>query len=97
MLVWSASAPNSAEPRPPIPKAKPKNNPAIIPTFPGIKSWAYTKIAEKAEARINPINTVSTAVKNSEACGSIKVNGAAPRIENQITIFSPEFIILKGH
>ncbi len=38
MLVLSANAPSNAEPIPPIPKAKPKNNPAISPTLPGINS-----------------------------------------------------------
>ena len=40
MLVWSAKIPNTAEPRPPMPKANPKNNPETIPTLPGINSCA---------------------------------------------------------
>ncbi len=58
-----------------MPKAKPKNNPAIKPTLPGINSWAYTSIAEKAEARIKPIKTVNTLVQNKETYGSSKVKG----------------------
>ena len=89
MLVLSASAPRTAEPKPPIPNANPKNNPETIPTFPGNNSCAYTRIAEKAEAIINPINILSRQVKNSETCGSNNVNGAAPNMENQITYFLP--------
>ena len=64
MLVWSAKTPNTAEPIPPIPKAKPKNKPETIPTFPGINSCAYTSIAEKAEDRIKPIKTDRILVQN---------------------------------
>ncbi len=64
MLVLSANAPSNAEPMPPIPKAKPKNKPAIKPTLPGINSCAYTNMAENAEAKINPIKTVSTDTQN---------------------------------
>ena len=89
MLVLSAKAPKTAEPNPPIPKAKPKNNPDTIPIFPGNNSCAYTSMAENAEAIIIPIKTVSRQVKNKFACGNNKVNGAAPKIENQITYFLP--------
>lgn len=89
MLVLSASIPKTAEPKPPIPNAKPKNNPETVPILPGNNSCAYTRIAEKAEARITPISMLNTHVKNNDACGSNKVNGAAPRIENQITYFLP--------
>ena len=89
MLVLSASMPSTAEPKPPIPNAKPKNNPETIPTLPGNNSCAYTRIAENADAIIMPINMLSTQVKNKDACGRINVNGAAPRIENQITYFLP--------
>ena len=47
-------------------------------------------MAEKAEAIITPIIIESRQVKKSEACGNNKVNGAAPRIENQITYFLPK-------
>ena len=40
MLVLSARFPNKAEPIPPIPKAKPKNNPETRPILPGINSCA---------------------------------------------------------
>ena len=90
MLVLSANAPKTAEPRPPIPNANPKNNPETRPTFPGNNSCAYTNMAEKAEAIIKPINMLSTQVKNNETCGSNNVNGAAPSIENQITYFLPK-------
>src|SRR5688572_14728152 len=39
-LVMSASSPSTAAPTPPMPKARPKNNPATIPTLPGISSCA---------------------------------------------------------
>ena len=55
MLVLSATLPKIAEPIPAIPNAKPKNKPAIMPTFPGMSSCAYTKIAENADDRIKPI------------------------------------------
>src|ERR1051326_1245158 len=38
MLVPSASFPNPAEAMPAIPKAKPKNRPAMAPTLPGSNS-----------------------------------------------------------
>src|SRR5690606_14842162 len=38
MPIWSASAPSTAAPRAPMPKAKPKTNPEIMPTFPGTSS-----------------------------------------------------------
>ena len=40
MLVASASTPSAAAPRPPIPKARPKNSPEMNPTFPGTNSCA---------------------------------------------------------
>ncbi len=89
MLVLSAKLPISAEPNPPMPKAKPKNKPATKPTFPGISSWAYTKIAENAEAKIIPIGTIKTPVQNKLAWGSSNANGAAPRIDTQITYLRP--------
>ena len=46
-------------------------------------------IAENADARIRPIGTVSTAVQNRFAYGSISVNGSTPRIETQITALKP--------
>ena len=64
MLVWSAKYPKTADPRPAIPKANPKNSPEIIPTFPGNNSCAKTKIAEKAEERIKPIITTNVPVQN---------------------------------
>ena len=90
MLVWSANLPKTAEPKPPIPKARPKNNPAISPTFPGTRSVAYTSIAEKADAMIRPMITDKIAVHNKEAKGSNNVNGATPNIEIQIMYFLPK-------
>ena len=90
MLVLSANAPRTAEPNPPIPKAKPKNNPETRPILPGNNSCAYTSIAEKAEAIIVPIKMVRTEVKKRLAYGNKSVNGAAPKIENQITYFLPK-------
>src|SRR5690606_36493593 len=55
ILVLSARLPKMAEPTPATPNANPKHNPAIIPTYPGIKSVAYTKIAENADDIISPI------------------------------------------
>src|ERR1044072_4374187 len=89
-LVSSASFPNKAEPRPPIPKAKPKNNPAIMPTLPGTNSVAYTKIAENADEMIRPMITDSTPLQNKLAYGNSRVNGAAPRMEIQIMYFLPK-------
>lgn len=63
MLVLSAKFPNKAEPSPPIPNAKPKNNPATKPTLPGMSSCAYTRIAENAEEIIIPIGTIKTPVQ----------------------------------
>ncbi|MNU05828.1 hypothetical protein D3C86_1944700 [compost metagenome] len=40
MPIQSARAPMAAAPNAPIPKAKPKTNPATMPTFPGTSSWA---------------------------------------------------------
>ena len=64
ILVMSASQPKKAEPMPPKPNIKPKKIPAIIPTLSGIKSVAYTTIAEKAEAITNPVITAITKVPN---------------------------------
>src|SRR5687768_3996140 len=63
ILVWSARFPRTADPKPPRPKAKPKNKPAIVPTFPGTRSVAYTRIAENAEAMITPMITARTTVQ----------------------------------
>lgn len=89
ILVESASFPNNADPMPPIPKAKPKNSPATNPTFPGINSCAYTKIAENADAKIIPIGTINTPTQNRLACGNNNANGAVPKIDAQITYFLP--------
>ena len=59
--------PSTAAPRPPKPKARPKNSPAIRPTRPGASSWAKTTIAEKAEEKTNPMATTSAAVQNRVA------------------------------
>src|SRR3954453_7934109 len=64
MLVWSASQPSAAAPRPAIPNENPKNSPEIMPTLPGTRSCAKTTIAGNADARINPIATVSGPVQN---------------------------------
>ena len=72
-----------------MPKAKPKNRPETAPTLPGISSCANTKMAEKAEARISPMTQLSTPVHSRSTCGSASVNGATPRMENQITRFLP--------
>ena len=89
MLVRSASAPRTAAPNPAIPKAKPKNRPAIIPTLPGTSSCAYTRIAENADARIRPITTLSTPVHSRFAYGSASVNGSTPRMDAQMTYLRP--------
>jgi hypothetical protein len=52
---------------PAAPKAKPKNTPAINPTRPGTSSCAKTTMAEKAEAKIRPMTTLSTPVQNKLA------------------------------
>src|SRR5258708_6010587 len=70
MLVWSASCPSKAAPRPAIPKANPKNRPEISPTRPGTSSCANTRIAENADARINPMMTLSTPVQKRFAYGA---------------------------
>src|SRR5690606_40013322 len=72
-----------------MPNAKPKNSPAMVPTLPGTRSVAYTKIAEKADEMITPITIASTAVINNPTCGKSSVKGAAPKIETQITSFRP--------
>src|SRR4051812_10995049 len=89
MLVRSASQPRTAAPTPPIPNANPKNSPATIPTRLGSSSWAYTMIAENADARIRPIGTVSTVVQNRSAYGRATVNGRTPRIDPQMTALNP--------
>ena len=48
---------------PPLPKAKPKKMPAIIPIRPGISSCANTTIAEKADEKMMPITIESTIVQ----------------------------------
>ena len=62
MLVRSANHPKNAEPKPPNPNINPKNIPAIIPTLSGMRSVAYTSMAEKAEAMTNPTTTARTSV-----------------------------------
>lgn len=89
MLVLSARFPNKAEPIPPMPKAKPKNRPDTNPILPGINSCAYTKIAENAEDKINPIGTIKIPVQNKLAYGNKIEKGAVPKIENHITYFRP--------
>lgn len=66
ILVSSATAPNTAEPIPPIPNMNPKNNPATKPILSGIRSVAYTKMAENAEAMIKPIITANAIVHAKE-------------------------------
>ena len=61
-----------------------------MPTLPGTSSWAYTRIAENAEARIRPITTLSTPVQNRFTWGSARVNGSTPRMEHQITSLRPK-------
>src|SRR6202012_4627247 len=73
-LVISASLPNNADPNPPMPKAKPKNNPEIIPSLPGTSSVAYTRMAEKADERITPMITDNITVHHKVTYGSNKVN-----------------------
>src|SRR5690606_6012246 len=89
LLVLSSILPKMAEPTPATPNANPKNNPAIIPTFPGIKSVAYTKIAENAEDIISPIRIAKTTVAVKPVCGNSKVKGAAPKIEIQMINLRP--------
>ena len=43
---------------------KPEIQPAMAPTRPGTSSCAKTMMAEKAEARMRPMMTVSTRVQN---------------------------------
>src|SRR5690606_21283956 len=89
ILVLSANTPSKAEPSPPIPKANPQNNPEIIPTLPGNSSCAYTKMAEKAEARIIAIRTDTTTTQQRTTCASNKVKGAAPKIDTQLIGLRP--------
>jgi hypothetical protein len=67
MLVASAIVPSNAEPSPPRPKAKPKNNPETKPTLPGSNSCAYTTIIEKAEDNTKPAQTHNTPDQNKLA------------------------------
>ncbi|CAM5504404.1 hypothetical protein RLIN73S_06208 [Rhodanobacter lindaniclasticus] len=46
-------------------------------------------IAGKAEASTTPITTLRPTVHASPTCGSNRVNGAMPRMENQITCLRP--------
>ncbi|MNY54403.1 hypothetical protein D3C86_1902730 [compost metagenome] len=46
-------------------------------------------MAENAEARMKPMTTLRMLVQNRSTWGSNKVNGATPRIENQITALRP--------
>ena len=46
-------------------------------------------MAGNAEEIIIPIAIDKTPVQNKSTYGSIKVNGAAPKTENQITYFLP--------
>ena len=46
-------------------------------------------MAGKAEESINPTQKLSTIVQARLACGINKLNGAAPKIEAQITYFRP--------
>lgn len=89
MLVLSASQPKKAEPRPPNPNINPKKMPAISPTLSGIKSVAYTTMDENAEAIIKPDRKVQMMVHVRLANGMMRANGAAPKIENQMTYFLP--------
>lgn len=63
ILVLSANHPKKAEPMPPSPNINPKKMPAIIPNLSGIKSVAYTTMAENAEAIISPVITAITIVQ----------------------------------
>ena len=74
MLVASARRPRRAAPMPATPKARPKKRPEIAPTRPGTSSWAYTRIAEKAEAITRPMITVRISVQNRFAKGSASVS-----------------------
>ena len=60
-----------------------------MPTLPGTSSWAYTRMAENADARMKPITTLSTPVQARPTYGSARVNGSTPRIEHQMTSFRP--------
>jgi hypothetical protein len=66
ILVSSATAPKTADPIPPIPNINPKNNPATNPILLGKRSVAKTKMAENAEAMINPIKTANVIVQNND-------------------------------
>ena len=70
-------------------ESQPKEQACDRSHFAGDQLLGYTMIAEKAEARIMPIKTVSTAVATSPTCGKARENGATPRIENQITRLRP--------
>jgi hypothetical protein len=90
MLVRSARRPRAADAMPAHPKARPKKMPEIMPTLPGTSSWAYTRMAENAEARMRPISTESATVAPSPTCGRTMENGAMPRMDTQMTIFRPK-------
>src|ERR1017187_9013306 len=47
-------------------------------------------MAENAEARMTPMNTVRTTVAARPTWGSARENGATPRIETQMTYFRPK-------
>ncbi len=89
MLVRSARAPSRAAPTPPSPKARPKNSPEMRPTFPGTSSWAYTRMAEKAEDSTSPMMTVRAVVQASPAYGRAREKGSTPRMEAQMTRLRP--------
>ncbi len=74
---------------PPIPNAKPKNNPDTAPTLPGMSSWANTRMAENADANISPMMKLKIPVHNRPTCGSSIEKGATPRMENQMTRLRP--------
>src|SRR6185503_16423699 len=88
-LVASASLPSTAEPIPARPKANPKKRPAMSPTFPGTSSMAYTRIAGNADAIIAPMTIESSEIQNKSAYGRMRVNGATPRIDSQMTCLRP--------
>ena len=89
MLVLSASHPKKADPIPPSPKFSPKNSPAIMPTLSGFNSVAYTSMAENADEITSPIMTASRMVSMKFTYGNANANGAAPRIDPQMTYLRP--------
>ena len=64
MPYRSATDPSTAAPMPPMPNAKPKKSPDTAPILPGMSSWANTRIAEKADARISPMRKLKIPVHN---------------------------------